>query len=108
MIKIDYSSKIGRLKTTLSTSLRLLRLIYSIDKCLLMGSALAIMIPATVPFINMYIYKLVIDAVVKIASGELSFNPQQFYPLLTLRVATYFIQDAAFRTQFVKISTLVI
>lgn len=99
MLKIDYSSKIVRLKTTLSTSLRLLKLIYSIDKWLLMGSALAIMIPAVIPFINMYIYKLVIDAVVKIASGELIFDPQEFYPLLALRIATYFIQDAAFRTQ---------
>jgi ATP-binding cassette, subfamily B, bacterial len=87
-----------QVKQTFVTSKRLLILVWNIDPKLFTVSVVAILIPAIVPFINIYIYKLLIDQVVAIVGGA-PFNPNLFYPLILIRVLTYFFQDAAFRTQ---------
>lgn len=56
-------------------------------------------IPAFLPLANMYIYKLIIDQVVRILSNQVSFNPAFFYPLLLARLFTYFLSDIVYRTQ---------
>lgn len=88
----------GQLKDTLSVSWRLTKVVWGIDKWLFLANLVAVVIPAVVPFVNIYIYKLVINLVIKMVnSGTL--DPSKFYPLLGLRIATYFLQDAAFETQ---------
>ncbi len=89
---------LARLKTTARTSWRMLGFVWETDKLLFASSVVAIIIPAIVPFINIYIYKLVIDRVVQVVSGA-PLDPTYFYLLLALRVFTYFVQDVAFRTQ---------
>lgn len=89
----------AQIKDTFSTSVRILKLIWNIDRKLFIASLFGILIPAIVPFINIYIYKLIIDMVVSIASGNASFDTAKLYPLIAARVITYFAQDAAFRTQ---------
>lgn len=92
------SIKTVQIKQATRTSVDIIKLIWSIDKWLLLGAYIATTIPAIVPFINIYIYKLVIDLVVKIVAGG-EFNAAQFYPLIGFRLLTFFIQDASFRTQ---------
>ncbi len=91
--------KIAEVRESVDTSLRLLKLIWTIDPKLVSLSLVAILIPAVIPFINIYIYKLVIDLVVKIVSGSQVFDPSKFYPLIFYRVLTLFIQSGAFDTQ---------
>lgn len=90
--------KLNEVKDTIKTSARLLALVWRVDKLFILGIAASTTIPAIIPFINIYIYKLVIDRVVEVIQGvplELS----RFYPLLALRIFTYFIQDVAFTSQ---------
>ncbi|MCL5783862.1 MAG: ABC transporter ATP-binding protein/permease [Patescibacteria group bacterium] len=90
--------KISQIRETAHTSWQLLKLIWKIDRWLFLGTAASTTIPAFIPFINIYIYKLVIDLVVTaIKNGN--FDISQFYPLFALRVATYFLQEVSFRTQ---------
>jgi len=90
--------RISEIKDTLHTSWSLIKLVWGINHWLLIGTAVSIIIPAFIPFINIYIYKLVIDMVVAAVSGA-QFDVTQLYPLIGYRVATYFLQDAAIRTQ---------
>jgi len=90
--------KFSEFKTTASVSKRLLGLLWRIDKWLFVGSAISVSVPAIVPFVNAYIYKLIIDLVVNAATG-LPFQYDQLYLFLAIRVATLFIQDAAFSSQ---------
>ncbi|KKS71156.1 hypothetical protein A3A14_03330 [Candidatus Daviesbacteria bacterium RIFCSPLOWO2_01_FULL_43_38] len=93
------SEKLGQIKDTFSTSFRLLKLIWSVDHWLFIGTFASAIIPAIIPFINIYIYKLVIDLVVLAVSTDTAFDPSKLYSLIGFRVATYFIQEVAFRTQ---------
>lgn len=98
MFEETKSEKITQVKDTISTSWKLIKLVWSVDWKLFLGSLVAVLIPAVIPFINIYIYKLVIDLVVSVVGGEV-FNPNNFYPLIGLRLATYFIQSLAFNLQ---------
>lgn len=91
-------SRFGRIKETYQTSTRLVRLVWAVDQRLFLATILITLIPAVIPFVNAYIYKLLIDAVVASTSGT---NIELSY-LLTLggaRLLTYFIQDIAFKAQ---------
>lgn len=89
---------LGKARETAANVFKMIQIIWNVDRWLFLGSAIAILIPAIVPFINIYIFKLVVDQVVKVIAGA-PFNPAQFYPLLVTRLVTYFAQDVAFRTQ---------
>jgi|Napbiome12C3dose_1001474.scaffolds.fasta_scaffold00006_95 ATP-binding cassette subfamily B protein len=96
--KFNYGEKIGKLKQTAVTSLRLLGLLWSIDKWLLLANALAVVIPALVPFAFAYIFKQVIDLVVlSVAKGTVDFN--QFSFLFAIGFAVYTIQSMSFSVQ---------
>lgn len=97
MAKIP-EEKIKALKETLHVSWRMLKIVWQIDYKLFMGAFVSTIIPGIIPFINIYIYKLVIDFVVAaVANGTYDLNA--LYPLIIFRILTYFIQDASFRTQ---------
>lgn len=97
-VSLISEEKFAQLKQAFSTSRRLLGIVWGIDNKLFIASVIAIIIPGIIPFINIYIYKLVIDQVVAVIAGA-SFDPSDFYPLIAIRVVTYFLQSAAFGTQ---------
>ncbi|MDD3896466.1 MAG: ABC transporter ATP-binding protein [Candidatus Peribacteraceae bacterium] len=84
---------------TLAICKRLVGMIWDMDKRLLTAAVLSALVPSIVPFVNAYIYKLVIDAIIAGLSDPAAINMQHLVMLLTTRVATYFVQDAAFSTQ---------
>lgn len=98
MIKIDYSKKVGRLRQTVDTSFRLIRLLWSIDKWLFLAHAISVIIPALVPFAFAYIFKLLIDQVVKIVSGSL-IDWSFLITLFSAGFIVYTIQSMAFSAQ---------
>lgn len=96
--KFDYKEKTGKLKQTVITSWRLLVLLWSIDKWLLIANAVAVTIPALVPFAFAYIFKLVIDQVVlSISTGNVDFY--RFALIFTAGFVVYVIQSLSFSTQ---------
>lgn len=96
--KLNVKKRIAEVRQSLRTSFRLLALIWSLEPWLLTGAIIAILIPAIIPFVNIYIYKLIIDLVVA-AVSEGTFTPSNFYVLMGLRVFTYFLQGSAFSAQ---------
>lgn len=98
MFKFNYSEKIGRFKQTVATSSRLLGLLWSIDKWLLMANALAVTIPALIPFAFAYIFKLLIDQVVlSVSTSNVDLN--KFILLTTVGFIVYAVQSLAFSAQ---------
>ncbi len=96
--KFNYLEKIGRFKQVAATSIRLLGLLWSIDKWLLLANALAVVVPALVPFAFAYIFKQVIDLVVlSVSAGTVDFN--RFIILFAAGFAIYTIQSMAFSAQ---------
>lgn len=96
--KLNYSEKVGRFKQTATTSFRLLGLLWSIDKWLLLANALAVTVPALVPFAFAYIFKLVIDQVIlSVSTGIVDFN--RFTALFAAGFLIYTIQSLAFSAQ---------
>ncbi len=91
-------SKFQEIKAVASTSLKMIKFVWGVDKWLFLATLIAMIIPAVVPFINLYIYKLVIDLVVASIAGA-PFVLNKFLPLIALRIFTYYIQNAAFATQ---------
>lgn len=90
--------KLNEVKETLLTSVRLMKLVWRIDPWLFTGSVVTKAIPAILPFINIYIYKLILDLVVAATQGT-PFDMTQLYYLLAFRIATYFILDVVLATQ---------
>ncbi len=84
---------------TVKTTWRLVRFIWNVDAKLLIGLLIGIIIPGIIPFINIYIYKLIIDVIVQMSSGAIPADFTRLYPLIGLRVVTFFALDAAFRLQ---------
>ncbi|MDP3733206.1 MAG: hypothetical protein Q8Q91_01575, partial [Candidatus Daviesbacteria bacterium] len=96
--KFKYSEKVGKFKQTAATSFRLLGLLWSIDKWLLLANAFSVTVPALVPFAFAYIFKLVIDQVVlSVLIGIVDFN--RFTMLFAAGFAVYTIQSLAFSAQ---------
>ena len=96
--KFNYSKKVGRFKQTIVTSIRLLGLLWSIDKWLLMAHATVVTISALVPFAFAYIFKLLIDQVVFIVAGSKP-NFNLIVMLFTVSFAVYAIQSLSFSVQ---------
>lgn len=92
------NKKFSGVKDTITTSRRLISIVWKIDKWLFILSILSTLLPAILPFINAYIYKLLIDQVIAVISGG-TLNLTQLYTLFAVRIITYFIQDAAFTGQ---------
>lgn len=92
------TKKLEQLKVTVQVVSRMMKLIWSIDRKLFLGAAIFYLLPSIIPFINAYIYKLIIDVVVKmVQSGDT--NMSSLVPLIGARLITYFAQDISFGTQ---------
>ncbi len=90
--------KLSEFRTTIKSSKRLLGLLWNIDKWLFTGNLISVSVPAIIPFVNAYIYKLIIDLIIA-GVGSTDFDYQQLFWLIAMRVGTLFIQDAAFSAQ---------
>jgi ATP-binding cassette subfamily B protein len=96
---MDKSKKfITSLKSSSKTAKRLLGILWHEDKKLYIASVVAVIIPGVIPFINAYIYALMINFIVSVISGH-HHSYELIYILIALRVLTLFIQDAAFTAQ---------
>ncbi len=89
--------KIRDLREAVIISRRLVSLLWGYDKKLFIAHALAISLPAIIPFINAYIYKLIIDLIV--TSINHPFNYQSLYVLLGMRFASLLLQYFATSVQ---------
>ena len=90
--------KLEQFKITVLTSFRVLKVTWSISPFLLMSNVVAFLLPAILPFVNIYIYKLIIDFVVQaVARHQTDF--QQIFFLLGIRIATFYLQELSFRVQ---------
>ncbi len=87
-----------RIKRSLYTSKRVIQLVWAHERNLLILSSLLRIVPAGLPFINAYIYKLIIDEVVHyINSGTV--NQSYFYWLFFARTVSFFASDIASRIE---------
>lgn len=94
-----FKKNIADFKASFVTAKRLLGLLWETDKWLFLGTTVAVSIPAIIPFVNAYIYKLIIDLVVTSLTSASVFNFQGLYILIGIRVVSLFIQDAAYSFQ---------
>lgn len=87
-----HKAKKRNIKETFKVSLKVLGLIWETDKILFIGNAIAILIPAIMPFVTAYIFKLVIDEVIhSFSSGATNWN-QLLYYLIAFLIATYILR----------------
>jgi len=89
---------LDRFKKTFITSKKIVGLYWSIDKKLFIANAVVVIIPAILPFVNAYLYKLIIDFLIQSFSTN-NIQTQQLVILLGLRLMTLLIQDFSFSIQ---------
>ncbi|MBU1123384.1 ABC transporter ATP-binding protein/permease, partial [Patescibacteria group bacterium] len=97
--KFINKQKLERASETFAISKRLVGMIWDMDKRLLIFATISALVPSVIPFVNAYIYKLVIDAVIAGLSNPAAIDMHHIVILLISRIVTYFLQDAAFSTQ---------
>ncbi len=97
-IKANYKNKFSELSRSYKTSKRLLLLLWSVDKGLFVGSFVFAGIPAILPFVNAYVYKLIIDLIINATNGA-PFNIALLTTFITIRIFSLFLQDVAFSLQ---------
>lgn len=98
MLKPGYLEKFTKLKSTVVTSVRMVGLLWSIDKWLFILFGIAVTIPALVPFAIAYNFKLIIDQIVQVVQGATP-NYQLITLFVILSVVLYTVQNIAFSTQ---------
>lgn len=92
------AEKIHQIKDTIATSMRTLSFVWRVDPLLVGGVAISMAIPGILPFINAYVYKLIIDLIVEAVNGT-GPDMTRLYILIGLRFLTYFAQESAFTVQ---------
>ena len=97
-MRLSEKLRIEQIKETSRISWRLLKLVWQIDKILLSVTAVATLIPGILPYVNFYIYKLIIDLVAAGVGGQ-PFDYHRFYFLIAIRVVSYFAQGISTLTQ---------
>lgn len=88
----------AQMKKSLALSKRAFLLVWQFEKRLLTISALITVVPAGLPFVNAYIYKLTIDQVVSFVSTN-TIDQSLLYFLFFARFVSYFLQDIISRIQ---------
>ncbi len=90
--KFSFAKQYRDIKATLRTAGRILGLLWQIDRLIFVGSLITSVVPGVLPFVNAYIYKLVIDLIVKaVASG--TFDTHHLLFLIFLRFLVYVAQN---------------
>ena len=88
----------ARASETFTVSRKLLYLVWQIDKLLFVGTVIAILIPAIIPFITAYIFKLIIDQVALTLTGQI-LDLNYLWLLFGSLFITNYIQRLAFTFQ---------
>jgi len=88
------TERLGQLKDMFQVITRMMGFIWGIDKRLFLAAVIFYFLPSIIPFINAYIYKLVIDAVVKMVQTG-STDLSGLIPLIGARLGTYFMLDVS-------------
>ena len=91
-------TKLAEFASAYRTSKRLLGVLWHVDKKLFTGNLLTILVPGVTPFVNAYIYKLIIDYIVRATSGH-PVDHRYLLMLIGARIVSLFIQDAAYTAQ---------
>ncbi len=89
--------KIEEMRETLIVSQKLLGLIWKSDRKIFIAHIIAISIPAIIPFVNAYIYKLLIDLIIAGIGHKFDFHT--LYTLLAIRFGVLLFQYSAFSFQ---------
>lgn len=79
-------------------SFRLLKIAWNVDPKTVTVYFLTSLVPAVIPFLNAYIFKLVIDAVVAAISGQ-PIEMNTLYLLIGSGMSLQFVQDVVYRVQ---------
>lgn len=94
----DQKFEKAQLKDSFQTTISMLKYVAKVDWRLLTITIISTAIPAIIPFVNLYVNKLIIDQVItSLTSPTLNLAP--FYPLFAIRIISYFVQDTSFRIQ---------
>jgi ABC-type multidrug transport system fused ATPase/permease subunit len=97
-MKVKILGFVTHINKTLITSMRMLKLVISVDIRTFSAIAISTLIPAIIPFIDIYIYKLIIDFVINaLSSTQIDYSI--LYWLIGARVGTYFIQNISYKAQ---------
>ena len=89
---------LDRIRRSLKISLRVVKLVWAHERNLLMLSSALRILPAALPFVNAYIYKLIIDEVVHyLSSGTV--DQSYFYWLFFARTVSFFASDISSRIE---------
>lgn len=91
--------KIKEVQETFVISKRLMVLVWGFDKQIFITQLIAISIPTIIPFINAYIYALIIDLIVSNIGNLQGFNYQTLFTLLAFRFLTLLAQYIAVSVQ---------
>jgi ABC-type multidrug transport system fused ATPase/permease subunit len=76
----------------------MLKLVIKVDSRTFTAIVVSTLLPAIIPFIDIYIYKLIIDFVIAaLSSPVVEYNT--LYLLILARIITYFTQNIAFKAQ---------
>lgn len=86
------------IKETFLTSVKILALVWETDKFLFIGNTVAVLVPAVMPFVVAYIFKLIIDIVVASFSGS-SINWNILYLYFFLLLVVSYINKFSFSFQ---------
>lgn len=92
------TEKVNQLKDTVKVIVRMMKMIWKIDPKLFSLAAVFYLFPSVIPFLNAYIYKLIIDLIVKLVQAG-STDISGLWILVGARLVTYFVQDISFNTQ---------
>ncbi len=87
-----------KVRSTLNTTFRLLKIYWDYDKWIFVGNLFFTTLPSLIEFVNAYIYKLIIDLVIGSVNG-IPTNISTLYWLLGARVGTFLVQDLSFSLQ---------
>ncbi len=90
--------RLKRIQSSVATSVGVLKLVWDANPWLLLGNVISFVVPTILPFVNIYIYKLIIDAVVTAtATKQVTLEPILF--LVVLRFFTSYLQDISYKLQ---------
>lgn len=97
MFKIKREKTI-QLRNTYKTVIRLLALVWDLDHWLFLITLFAILVPAIIPFVNAYLFKLIIDTIVSAATTHL-FDYTQLFTLVGFLTLTGYLTRVSFSLQ---------
>jgi ATP-binding cassette subfamily B protein len=96
-MKFSFKNSLNSVQVTYKVFIKVLHLIWGIDKRIFIMTALSTIIRAIIPFINAYIYKLLIDAVI-MGINTNAIDTTYLIRLFAYRMIMYFVQRIMFST----------